>query len=260
MCLPLIFTALQMPTNCTVCKNGRSSWKPVGVEGGPTHCSKCKVPSMTYCMRGKCVCGKSYPSFNFVGIKPAKFCTDCKSESMVNVLYSMCHACGVKQRTHGYPDMRSPSHCSRCASPGMVNIRTKKCSTCDMPLLYGVPNKAPSHCSRCYDTRVHVIHPLKKCEVCKKTATHMSGDKRLCVSHRCESAICLQPSECSACGDTSFLADGVCFTCSGRSKRIKETETCLLGHLQERSRKGGAKYVHDRRPNSETKKRPDFFV
>jgi hypothetical protein len=111
----------------------------------PKFCSNCKEVDMIDVSHKKCFCGKSQPSFNYEGIKIAKYCTECKLPNMVTT-NSLCF-CKKVQPTYNYEGL-SAKYCFNCKLEGMIDAIHKRCKTnlCDTR----PQEKFEGYCFRCF--------------------------------------------------------------------------------------------------------------
>ena len=81
-----------------------------GIDKNPIRCNQHKETNMRLCS-GLCNCGKNLPNYNFDGM-PAKYCSECKLEEMIDVKHKKCH-CGKCQPTYNYEGLRA-NYCIDC--------------------------------------------------------------------------------------------------------------------------------------------------
>ena len=68
-----------------------------------------------------CKCGKHESNFNYPGLK-AEYCSDCKTEAMINVKHKKCH-CGKAIPYFNYPV--KAEYCSDCKTEAMIDVKHK---------------------------------------------------------------------------------------------------------------------------------------
>ncbi len=116
-----------MKPQYSICRCRKSH--PTYNEPGETRaicCSECKTETMVNVISKKCTCGKRRPTFNEPGETRAICCSECKTETMVNVINKKCK-CGKSLPTHNEPGETQPICCSKCKTETMVNVKNKMC-------------------------------------------------------------------------------------------------------------------------------------
>ena len=73
-----------------------------------------------------CRCRKSHPTYNEPGETRAICCSECKTETMVNVISKKC-TCGKRRPTFNEPGETRAICCSECKTETMVNVKNKMC-------------------------------------------------------------------------------------------------------------------------------------
>ena len=117
------------------------------IEGKPAkYCSNCKTDGMIDVFSKKCFCKKVQPSYNIEG-NPPKFCFDCKTESMVNVVSKRC-VCG-KGRARYNKDGEAPNYCNLCKTNDMLNVADKKCFCNKARPTFNKEGEPPKYCIQC---------------------------------------------------------------------------------------------------------------
>ena len=155
------------PRALAICMCGSS--KPFFDEPGVSKakfCSKCKTPTMINLQkpRKKCKCGSDViPCFNEPGEAKGICCKVCKTPTMVDVMHKKCK-CG-KVPSFNVPGEKFPICCKACKTPTMVNIKTKKCRCGKATAHYNEPNeKIPVCCASCKtDTMIDIVNKKCKC-------------------------------------------------------------------------------------------------
>ena len=71
-----------------------------------------------------CNCGKNLPNFNVEGLN-AKFCSECKTDEMVDVKHKKC-LCGNSQPTYNYKNLVA-KYCITCKLDEMIDVKHKLC-------------------------------------------------------------------------------------------------------------------------------------
>lgn len=144
------------------------------------------------------MCSKT-ASFNILG-KPPEYCSEHKSNEMINVKHKKCLECD-KLPYFNYINEKTGLYCSEHAKENMINIKSKVCefSGCTTLASFGI-DKTPKFCSvHKQDNMYHVSHRCKEINcnkypifnfVNKKTGIYCSDHKKpdmIDVTHkRCE--------------------------------------------------------------------------
>jgi hypothetical protein len=139
-----------MPKICEEqnCKNKAT----LGIDANkPLRCKEHPLDGMKP-VAGKCtICGKGYPTFNYIGEKKRKWCVFCKPDDpkIVDIKSKMC-PCGTTAN-FGYEKDKIMIACKRCFKFGMLNLKAKKCKCGSglIPVLGNPDDKTKIYCSKC---------------------------------------------------------------------------------------------------------------
>ena len=128
----------------------------------PICCSQCKTDTMVDVKSKKCNCGEAQPYFNEPGQTVAICCSQCKTDTMVDVKNKKCN-CGKARPSFNEPGQTVAICCSICKTETMVDVISKKCNCGNAIPYFNEPGQTvPICCSQCKtDTMVNVKD--KKC-------------------------------------------------------------------------------------------------
>lgn len=129
-------------------------------------------------------CTKS-PSFNYDGIKVAKYCNAHKEPGMINVTRRLCRLCTVSA-SFNYPNKTRSEYCARHSRSGMINMITHpRCK-------YG-RGRAADDTERYLDDNciipvsVRPVSILRLTEPCSNMASFgdtMTRKREYCIAHK----------------------------------------------------------------------------
>ena len=156
----------------SVCKCGEAypTYNEPG-ETKPLCCSQCKTESMVNVKNKRCQCGKAQPHFNEPGETKPLYCGDCKTETMVNVKSKRCK-CGKAQPTYNEPGEAKAICCSQCKTETMVNVIDKRCKCGKALPIYNEPGETKAICCSICKTETMVNVKDKRCQCGKVRPTY----------------------------------------------------------------------------------------
>lgn len=122
-----------------------------GTEGKKPIMCKDKSNNMKY-VKGRryCKCGKGRPYFKLLTETKPMFCSQCKTDEMINVSYRKCNCGSHKRPIFGFPDDEKPNYCTECKKDGMINIVNRRC-ICNkaIPSFGLLTDEKPTCCKLC---------------------------------------------------------------------------------------------------------------
>jgi len=147
-----------------ICMCGKA--RPYFNEPGESNaicCSQCKTDTMVNIKDKRCQCGKAQPYFNEPGESNAICCKECKTETMVNIKDKRCQ-CGKAQPYFNEPGESNAICCKGCKTDTMVDVKNKRCQCGKALPCFNEPcESTPICCSRCKtDTMVNIKD--KRCQ------------------------------------------------------------------------------------------------
>ena len=152
-----------------VCKCGKASC--TYNEPGETRaicCSQCKTETMVNVKSKRCKCGKAIPNFNEPGETKAICCGQCKTETMVDVAHKRC-VCGKSTPNFNEPGKTKAICCSVCKTDTMIDVLCKRCKCGKSVPLYNNPGKTDGICCSQCKTETMVDVKSKRCKCGKAT-------------------------------------------------------------------------------------------
>ena len=176
---------MRLASMICLCGKTRPNFNNEG-ETKPLYCSECKTDTMVDVRNKKCVCEKAQPSYNNEGKTKALYCSECKTDEMVNVKHKKC-VC-KKSRPHFNIEGETKAlYCSQCKTDDMVDVLHKKCF-CEKsyPIYNNEGETKALYCIECKtDNMVNVVS--KKC-VCKKSRPiyNNEGEKKALYCSECK--------------------------------------------------------------------------
>ena len=133
-------------------------------------CSQCKTNTMVNVKDKKCRCGKAIPIYNEPGQTVAICCSICKTNTMVNVKDKKCR-CGKAIPIYNEPGQTVAICCSKCKTANMVNVISKKCRCGKAQPIYNEPGQTVVICcSKCKTANMINVKD-KKCRCGKAIPT-----------------------------------------------------------------------------------------
>lgn len=122
-------------------------------------CSKCKTDEMIDVVTRRCLCG-TIPTFNMPGETKGMCCFKCKTNDMINVTDQTCK-CGTRPNFN-IPGETKGVCCKDCKTDEMINVKSKRCS-CGKQPHFNLPGKTTGVCCKdCKtDEMIDVVH--KRC-------------------------------------------------------------------------------------------------
>jgi hypothetical protein len=165
---------------------------------GTQFCSKHKEDGMVNLICKLCSCGKSRPTYNFIGMT-AKFCVNCKTDEMVNVNDKMCN-CGKTRPTFNFPDQK-PQYCFSCKQEGMINVKDEpcKCGKNTIPI-FNYSGLKPKYCSKCKEPdMVDIRHNKCKCKKVQPSFNYKGLQPKFCKDCKEEGMINIIKRRCIKC-------------------------------------------------------------
>jgi hypothetical protein len=130
-----------------------------------------------------CNCGKNLPNFNFDGL-PAKFCSECKTENMIDVNHKKCF-CGKSQPTYNYKGMAA-KYCTECKEIDMMDVKHKLCKCNKVRPTFNFKGLNAEYCFECKLENMIDVLEKRFCKICKKTRPNFNFEG-------------LKPEYCSKC-------------------------------------------------------------
>jgi hypothetical protein len=157
---------MKLASMICVCGKAQPTYNIEG-ETKPLYCSQCKTDEMINVKSKKCFCGKSIPTYNIEGETKPLYCSQCKTDEMINVTHKKCF-CGKSIPTYNIEGETKALYCLKCKTDEMVNVKSKKCVCGKAQPTYNIEGDTkPLYCSDCKtDEMVNV--KSKKC-VCGKS-------------------------------------------------------------------------------------------
>ena len=164
----------------------------------PICCSQCKTNTMVNVKDKKCICGKARPYFNEPGQTVPICCSQCKTNTMVDLKHKKCR-CGKARPNFNEPGQTVPICCSQCKTRTMVDVRNKKCRCGEAQPTFNEPGQTvPICCSKCKtDTMVNVKH--KKCRCGKAIPTYNEPGQRVpicCIQCKTDTMVNVKSKKC----------------------------------------------------------------
>ncbi len=182
------------------CKcNKRSYYNLPGLR--PRYCNNCKTDDMINVVNKKCIqCTIKYPCFNLEGL-PKLYCRDCKTNDMINVNNKKCIQCKIKRPTFNLQGLK-PLYCIDCKTAKMIDVVSKKCIQCKIKQpnfnLEGLPKLYCNDCKT--DDMIDVVS--KRCIQCnlKQPTFNLEGLPKLyCRDCKTDDMINVHNKKCIQC-------------------------------------------------------------
>jgi hypothetical protein len=150
------------------------------------------------------ICSKT-ASFNILG-KPPEYCSDHKSNEMINVKHKKCLECD-KLPYFNYINEKNGLYCSEHAKENMINIKSKVCEFygCTTLASFGI-DKTPKFCSiHKQDNMYHVSHRCKEINCNKYPLFNFINKKTgiYCIDHKKPDMIDVTHKRCEKCTKTA---------------------------------------------------------
>ena len=141
-------------------------------------CSKCMKIGMINTKDKKCMCGKAVPVYNYENIKPPQYCKSCQLPGMVDIMNQnkLC-GCDKKVRaTFNLPGEKKAICCSQCKSETMVNVIDRKCLCSKAQPTYNLPNSKQAICCQSCKTpdMIDIKNTDKLCITCNKNRANFN--------------------------------------------------------------------------------------
>lgn len=115
-------------------------------------------------------------------------------------------------------------YCSNCRTDGMINSKKNYCDKCDSKFAtYGIPGNYATLCASCAQTNKNFIfRPYTICKECKRIATHGINKKlSVCEDHAKNGEINIAIKKCKSCNLDGVLdKDNLCETCNPTKIKI----------------------------------------
>ena len=117
-------------------------------------CSSCKSETMVNVVDRKCKCGKAQPIYNLPNLKKAICCQFCKTSLMIDVKNTdkFCITCKKYRANFNIKGETKGKYCKNCSSANMYDVLHKQClgknGIC--PLMQRGSPKYKGYCSACF--------------------------------------------------------------------------------------------------------------
>ena len=186
---------------CIMCNEKQALFNDEG--GPPLYCGNCKEIDMININGLKCEVENCYttPVYNYPGELKKRFCENHKLEGMINVKDKLCIICNIKRPSFNYGYEKTPDYCSDCKSNDMINIYYDRCEHegCNENAWYNCEGEDKRKFCKNHASENMVLINLKLCEMCNKVPTYgyIEDNKRVrCLEHKDENMIDLQHGNC----------------------------------------------------------------
>jgi hypothetical protein len=151
-----------------------------------------------------CVCGKSYPNYNYLTESRPKYCNKCKLDEMIDIKHKKCITCKKVRPNYNYPTKTRALYCNNCKLDEMVNVIDKKCITCKkVRPNYNYPTETRAlYCNNCkLDEMIDIKN--KKCIKCKNITPNYNYPTETralyCASCKTSNMINVKDKKCISC-------------------------------------------------------------
>lgn len=148
-----------------MCKKCDQKYNAFGYPGkSAEYCSTCKMKGMVNLRITKCVtCEKKDAFYNYEG-HPRRYCKECKNDNMERYVPSVnkCVTCKKREAYYNVPEEQKAKYCGDCKTESMSNVRSRKCKCGKSTPVFNKPNEKQSICcAKCKtDEMVNVRHPM----------------------------------------------------------------------------------------------------
>ena len=175
-----------------------------------------------------------YASYNILNEKP-KFCSEHKTENMINVKHKKCLKCG-KIPYYNLPYEKIGLYCDEHKLDGMINIKSIICNEkgCKKQSSYNLPSeKAPKFCSlHKLEGMIHLNHVCKHINCTLLASFNYEGKKSglYCSEHKLDSMIDINHKKCLECAKSALFGFEKPLYCSEHKKDNMMnivTKTCI---------------------------------
>ncbi len=146
-----------------ICGEARPSFNKPG-EIPAVCCSACKTDTMVNVKYTMCLCSKARPTFNEPGETDAICCTSCKTDTMVNIINKMC-MCSKAIPNFNEPGETNALCCKDCKTDTMVDVKHTRCVCSKARPSFNEPGQTSAlYCKNCKtETMVNVISSMCQC-------------------------------------------------------------------------------------------------
>lgn len=135
----------------------------------PKYCSLCKNNDMIDVVSKKCFCKKSQPNYNYEGLKP-EYCKECKQEAMIDIRHDKCIKCKKLRPSYNFDGLKS-EYCKECKKENMVNVTENRVCFCKKSRpSYNFEGLKPEYCYDC--KKENMINLVSKKCICNKVASY----------------------------------------------------------------------------------------
>jgi hypothetical protein len=170
-----------------------------------------------------------------------------------------CKECG-KRATYGKRGTKIVEYCAKHGKNrnGYTDIATKKCKECTKKASCGYLGYPPEYCGE-HKKKGMIYRPHKRCQECKRHATHVSKDKKYrCEEHKEDNDICFITT-CPICETQINPELRYCELCANfLGKKFTKTKEIRIKTLLEEN---NLEFKYDQVvENGCSKDRPDFRI
>jgi hypothetical protein len=174
------------------------------------------------------------PAYNVSGEKQGLFCSEHKTDGMVNVISKQCaHEGCAKIPAYNVSGEKQGLFCSEHKTDGMVNVISKQCAHpegCDTLANFGIPGHSADRCKQHIESGM-IFKPKTKCSnpKCKEQAIYGIGKPERCEAHKEPFHMNLVERRCVSCGLLYILnKKSYCYLCDpdefNRSRLAKQNQ------------------------------------
>jgi uncharacterized protein YajQ (UPF0234 family) len=157
-----------MPRKCIKCKLKRPNFNNPNEDKG-LYCSDCKTDDMIDVKNRKCIkCKLKQPAFNNPNEVKGLYCADCKTDDMIDVISRKCIKCKLKRPYFNNPNEVKGLYCADCKTDDMIDVISRKCIKCKLKRPnFNNPNEDKGlYCGDC-KTNDMIDVKNRKCIICK---------------------------------------------------------------------------------------------